>query len=221
MPPKRRWKRSADSWNRPTNASKSGLIAITDVQEARAAHDQAVAAVIQAKRDAGDGTRIVARTDRRAVRRLPRRSTDMPLKSPDPANEEQWVTAALEQNLRVISARLATDIAKQDVRVARSGHFPAIDMVAGRAGESTSAATQTITNPPVGPIPGAPERSRRIATAIEDSSACRSRLPIYSGGAHVIARSPTRVSAPRRTRTPRAHEPRNRACNPRCLSRRT
>src|SRR4029453_6961173 len=57
---------------------------------------------------------------------------DIPPNSPEPENEEQWVTTALDQNLRVISARLATDIAKQDVRVARAGHLPSIDLVASR-----------------------------------------------------------------------------------------
>ena len=41
-----------------------GLIAITDVQEARAAHDRAAAAVIQAEARARNGARAIARADR-------------------------------------------------------------------------------------------------------------------------------------------------------------
>ena len=50
-----------------------GLIAITDVQEARAARDQASAAVIAAKRTLATTSRVLARTDRRDVRRPCRR----------------------------------------------------------------------------------------------------------------------------------------------------
>ena len=106
----------------------------------------------------------------------------MPLKSPDPENEEQWVTAALEQNLRVISARLATDIAKQDVRVARSGHFPTIDLVAGRSGTDITG-DQTITNPAVGPIPESRSVSPADRDSTDDSIGLQVSVPIYSGGA--------------------------------------
>ena len=45
-----------------------GLIAITDVQEARASHDTSAAAVIAAKRQVASDSRIVARNHRRPVR---------------------------------------------------------------------------------------------------------------------------------------------------------
>ena len=110
-----------------------GLIAITDVQEARAAHDQAVARVIQVKRELATAHELLRELTGESFDTLSAPIDDMPLRSPDPENEEQWVTTALEQNLRVISARLATDIAKQDVSVARAGHYPSIDLVAGRS----------------------------------------------------------------------------------------
>src|SRR6185503_3626084 len=104
-----------------------GLIAITDVQEARAAHDQAAAAVIQAKRALATSNELLRELTGESFDTLAAPIDDLPLESPSPADEEQWVTSALDQNLRVISARLATDIAKQDVTVARSGHLPSFD----------------------------------------------------------------------------------------------
>lgn len=158
-----------------------GLIAITDVQEARAAHDQAAAAVIQAKRALATAHELLRELTGEPFASLSAPIEDMPLKSPDPENEEQWVTAALEQNLRVISARLATDIAKQDVRVARSEHFPTIDLVANRSGNDVTG-DQTITNPPLGPIAETRSVSPADRDSTDDSIALQVSVPIYSGG---------------------------------------
>ncbi|HMN43681.1 MAG TPA: TolC family outer membrane protein [Povalibacter sp.] len=159
-----------------------GLIAITDVQEARAAHDQAAAGVILAKRQLATALELLRELTGESFSSLSAPIDDMPLKSPDPENEETWVTTALEQNLRIISARLATDIAKQDVRVARSGHFPTIDLVAGRSGNDITG-DQTITNPPIGPIPETRQTYPADRDGVDDSIGVQVTLPIYSGGA--------------------------------------
>ena len=90
-----------------------GLIAITDVQEARAAHDQAAASVIQAKRALATANELLRELTGEPFSTLAGPIDDLPLEAPSPADEEQWVTSALDQNLRVVSARLATDIAKR------------------------------------------------------------------------------------------------------------
>jgi outer membrane protein len=158
-----------------------GLIAITDVQEARAAHDQAAAGVIQAKRSLATSLELLRELTGESFDALAAPIEDLPLRSPDPENEEQWVASALEQNLRVISARLATDIAKQDVRVARSGHFPTIDLVAGRSGNDITG-DQTITNPPIGPLPETRQTFPADRDGTDDSIGVQVTLPIYSGG---------------------------------------
>lgn len=155
-----------------------GLIAITDVQEARAAHDQAAASVIQAKRSLATAHELLRELTGEPFRTLAAPTADMPLKSPQPESEEQWVSTAMEQNLRVISARLATDIAKQDVRVARSGHFPAIDIVASR-GDQDYEGTQ-VSRSAAG---GAGTRSPADQTNVSDSIGIQVTVPIYSGGA--------------------------------------
>src|SRR5690606_30043268 len=101
---------------------------------------------------------------------------DMPLKTPEPANEEQWVNMALEQNLQIISARLATDIAKQDVRVARSGHLPSIDLVLSRGDQDYS-------GDQVGRNDAGISRAPADQTQVTDSIGIQVTLPIYSGGA--------------------------------------
>jgi outer membrane protein len=154
-----------------------GLIAITDVQEARAAHDQAAAAVIQAKRTLATARELLRELTGEAVDTLATPIDDIPLKTPAPENEDQWVTMAQEQNLRVISARLASDIAKEDVRIARAGHLPTIDLVgthfdSDTFGEGTiqTGSSGSITNPPNG-------------TQKYDAIGIQVTVPIFSGGA--------------------------------------
>lgn len=107
-----------------------GLIAITDVQESRAARDQASAAVIAAKRQLATSREFLRELTGESFGELAAPGDDIPLKTPDPESEEAWVKAALENNLNLVSARLQTDIAKDDIRVARAGHLPTLDLVA-------------------------------------------------------------------------------------------
>src|SRR6185503_8909985 len=154
-----------------------GLIAITDVQEARAAHDQAAAAVIQAKRALATANELLRELTGESFDTLAGPIDDLPLESPAPADEEQWVTHALDQNLRVVSARLATDIAKQDVSVARAGHLPSIDIVASRQDQDFNG-TQVGRNGGGEVTPRSPADQNQK----NDSIGVQVTVPIYSGG---------------------------------------
>ncbi len=82
-----------------------GLIAITDVQEARAERDNAAAQVIAAKRTLASAEEQLRATigEKPAVLNEP--SEDMPLLAPDPASAEDWVRISMEQNAALISSR--------------------------------------------------------------------------------------------------------------------
>ena len=110
-----------------------GLIAITDVQEAKAARDTAAAAVIAAKRTLATSEDQLQEITGQKYDRLSKPGGDMPLKSPEPADESRWVNISLEQNLSLISSRLGAEIARDNVRVAVGGHLPTLDLVAGRS----------------------------------------------------------------------------------------
>jgi outer membrane protein len=110
-----------------------GLIAITDVQEARAARDTAAAAVIAAKRTLALQEDQLQEITAQKYDRLAKPGADMPLQSPAPADEGRWVEISLDQNLSLISSRLAAEIARDNVRIAIAGHLPTLDLVAGRS----------------------------------------------------------------------------------------
>ena len=109
-----------------------GLIAITDVQEARAARDTAAADLIAAKRQLATSQELLREiTDMQyAVLATPR--TTMPLNVPEPADPQKWTEAAMDQNLALTSSRLGADIARDNVRVNFGGHLPQVDLVVGR-----------------------------------------------------------------------------------------
>lgn len=115
-----------------------GLIAITDVQEARAAADTAAATVIESKRSLATARDRLRELTGETFAVLVKPGEDMPLVTPDPVDEEQWVKVALDQNLQLSSARIGVDVAREQISIARGGHLPTLDLVASRAGSQTS-----------------------------------------------------------------------------------
>jgi outer membrane protein len=107
-----------------------GLIAITDVQEARASHDSSAAAVIAAKRQVASTQELLREITGDLFETLARPIEPFELTNPDPVSEDRWVEMALQQNLSLVSSRLAADIARENVSSARGGHFPSLDLVA-------------------------------------------------------------------------------------------
>ncbi|HEY5558830.1 MAG TPA: TolC family outer membrane protein [Steroidobacteraceae bacterium] len=110
-----------------------GLIAVTDVQEAKAAYDSATAALIQAKRAlATTGERLRELTGD-TFDELSKPGAEMPLSGPNPANADDWVSLAMKQNARLISSQLGADIARANVSSERGGYFPSLDFVVSRS----------------------------------------------------------------------------------------
>ncbi len=110
-----------------------GLIAITDVQEAKAAFDSAIASLIQAKRGLATTQERLRELTGETYDTLSKPGADMPLASPSPANADDWVTQAREQNLRLVSSRLAADITRGNISSERGGHYPSLDLVVTRS----------------------------------------------------------------------------------------
>jgi outer membrane protein len=149
-----------------------GLIAITDVEDAKAARDSAAAAVIADKRTLATAEYQLQEITGQKYDRLAKPGSDMPLLSPEPASEERWVNTSLEQNPSLISSRLAADVARENVRVAQGGHFPTLDLVAGRSYDYTSS-DQTFDG----------ERFSNVDSKVNDRQiGLQFTLPLFSGG---------------------------------------
>src|SRR5690606_15706971 len=108
-----------------------GLIAITDVQETQAAFDSAVAQEIEAERVLATEQERLREIIGDYVTNLASPAAEIPLVSPDPANPDEWVAVALRQNLALASARIAADIAQDDISIQRASRLPTISFSSG------------------------------------------------------------------------------------------
>jgi outer membrane protein len=109
-----------------------GLIAITDVELARASRDSTNAAVIGAKRALATQEDLLRAITDETYQSLAGPRDDMPLLMPEPASEDQWVTTAMTQNANLIASRLASDIAHDNLLTAYGGHIPTINVSVSR-----------------------------------------------------------------------------------------
>jgi outer membrane protein len=148
-----------------------GLIAVTDVQESRAAHDNGVAVVIASKRALATSQEVLRELTGENYETLVKPAEKLPLDQPQPADEQTWVDQALQNNLDVVAARLNTEVAAGNVRVAQAGHFPTVDLFANRT-EFDSNATQN-NNGITGPAD---------SNQTEDTIGVQVTVPIFSGG---------------------------------------
>jgi outer membrane protein len=110
-----------------------GLIAVTDVQIARAARDSSAAAVIAAKRALASAIEQLRAITGEKYARLAAPGDSMPLLAPDPASEDAWVTTALSQNAALVASKLAEDISHDGYLSAIGGHLPQINASASRS----------------------------------------------------------------------------------------
>ena len=105
-----------------------GLIAITDVEEAKAGFDLSRAQLIAAQ-NALDIAREALRemTGAYQERLAPLRETHLVM--PEPADIDRWTAIALEQNLRLLAAKHDTETARREIERIQAGHSPTLDAV--------------------------------------------------------------------------------------------
>ena len=120
-----------------------GLTAITDVHEAQANYDSTVAQEIQAKNQlefALEALRVI--TGKYHDRLFGLNTENFAATMPVPAAVDEWLETAQDKNLALLVDRLAMDIAKEDISIARSGHLPTLGLTA-----NASRSKDDISNP--------------------------------------------------------------------------
>ena len=140
-----------------------GLIAVTDVEEAKSRFDLASAREIGAKNAFDNAREAMREIIGEYPDELAPLGDEIPLLVPEPADIDEWTRTALERNLTVRSASFAAAIAKEAILLAGSGAEPAVD-VFGRAEAQDSNRN--------------PGGQRRIATSL----GIRLSWPIITGG---------------------------------------
>jgi len=140
-----------------------GLIAITDVEEAKSRFDLASARAIEAKNALDNAREAMREIIGEYPDDLAALGEALPLVVPDPPDIDEWTRTAVERNLLVQSASFAVAVAKEDIRLARTGAEPAVDLF----GEA-----------------GALDRSRKPGgqESISASIGIRLHWPLHTGG---------------------------------------
>ena len=141
-----------------------GLIAATDVEEAKAGFDRARAQVIAAENDLDTAREALREVTGEYHYELASLGQDLPLVVPEPADIDEWTRLALSQNLDVGAAELASRYAREEIRRQEAGRLPSVDLNAEYKRNSGS---------------------RFHAMRTDGSGALvelRVRLPLYQGG---------------------------------------
>jgi outer membrane protein len=140
-----------------------GLVAITDVQEAQAGYDRAVADWIQAENLLENAREALRELTNEYHQTLLKLGEEIPLIAPVPPDIDRWIAKSLEQNLRLAAAFQATKVARQEIARQSAGHRPTLDLIASHGFSTTGG---------------------RFGQADIDSSAIglQFNLPIYQGG---------------------------------------
>ena len=151
-----------------------GLIAITDVQQSQAGYDDATALEIEAQRLLSTAQEQLREIVGELIADLAAPMDDLPLLTPDPANADEWVQAALASNLALQSSRLAADVASDEVDIQRAGRLPTLSLSASYNDDEQNR-VQTLFRALV-------ERTPSTQLPQGRSWTLDLRFPIYTGG---------------------------------------
>ena len=153
-----------------------GLIAITDVEEAKAGFDLSRAQLIAAKNSLDIAREALRETTGEYQGELAPLG-EMPLVTPAPADIDKWTEIALERNLRLRAALHASETARREIDRIQAGHSPTLDAVGSF---------------------GLHDSESRFGERRSANFGVRLSLPLYSGGSIV---SRTRESRHRHRRS--------------------
>lgn len=147
-----------------------GLTAITEVHEARAAYDSAVANRLVADGNLGIAFEALEVLTGQPHHTLSPLKDDFPVVPPEPRDREAWVQLARENNADVLVARLNMDAAKAQADAQRNRHLPTLYGDVSYGSDSVSGG-----RPQQGFFPGdVDSRSATVGVTLN--------VPIFTGG---------------------------------------
>ena len=108
---------------------KVGVVAITDVHDARARYDLSVVSQIAAKDTLASKQEALKELIQLDKAQLVPLANKLPLASPEPNNIQQWGQTSVEYNLAIRMAKQDVAIAKKQIQLHQSEHYPTVDLV--------------------------------------------------------------------------------------------
>ncbi|MFI8417178.1 outer membrane channel protein TolC [Serratia sp. NPDC078593] len=114
-----------------------GLVAITDVQNARSNYDNVLAAEVTARNDLDNALEALRQVTGTFYPELASLNTDR-FTTKRPAAVNNLLKEAEARNLSLLSARLSQDLAREQIKYAQTGYMPTIDMSASTGVSNTN-----------------------------------------------------------------------------------
>lgn len=110
-----------------------GLIATTDVEEARSGFDRATADEISAVNSLDNAYEALREITGQYFDLLADVNEELEPTTPAPNDIDQWTRQALDQNLELGAARLRAERAEKEISRQYAGHLPTLDLVGSHA----------------------------------------------------------------------------------------
>jgi len=114
-----------------------GLSAITDVQEAKAGYDLAVAQEIQAINGIDNAKEQIRELTSEYIDKYDGLGENIKLIKPFPEDISSWTELSIKQNLDISAANFALETARKEIKKQSAGHLPTVDIVASHGYDST------------------------------------------------------------------------------------
>ena len=114
-----------------------GLVAITDVQNARSQYDTVLANEVTARNNLDNALEALRQVTGNYYPELASLNVDS-FKTDKPQGVNSLLKEAENRNLSLLQARLSQDLAREQIRQAQDGHLPTLDLTASTGVSNTS-----------------------------------------------------------------------------------
>lgn len=150
-----------------------GLVAITDVQNARANYDSVLAQEVSGRNSLENAVEKLRQVSGIYYNQLASLNIDR-FKTVNPDQVDAILKEAEDRNLSLLSARLAQDVSRENIRLAETGHMPTVELKASTGVTNTQNHGSNYNSLSSGP---------RNNYNGQNSIGLTLSLPLYSGGA--------------------------------------
>ncbi|RLM27583.1 outer membrane channel protein TolC [Brenneria alni] len=148
-----------------------GLVAITDVQNARAQYDSVLANEVLARNTLENALEVLRQVSGNFYPQLAGLNIER-FSTQKPGGVNNLLKEAENRNLNLLSARLSQDLAREQIRYAQTGHMPTLDLTASSSVSDTSYSGSNAR--------GSSYIDRDVG---QNQVGISFNLPLYSGGA--------------------------------------
>ena len=150
-----------------------GLVAITDVQNARSQYDSVLANEVTARNDLDNAVEQLRQVTGNYYPQLASLNVDR-FKAEKPKAVNALLKEAENRNLSLLQARLNQDLAREQIRLAQDGHLPTLSLNASSSLSNTSYSGSRTSGAAAGQYSDSDVGQNKIGLSFS--------LPIYQGG---------------------------------------